>query len=325
MSEVLDVELTYQKSARGAVTKPTFYARRHLGDHIVSRLVMSLLTISDAAFLPLSLGESLVVLPTTPPPPVLLLVGGTCGLMATLVVIVGIIASTSLGQKIRNQRLLNFIRRHPSLPVHTRQQSTSDTDSLASLVETQPVDETYNHNEYKSTPHLAYLAFTVAAFGLSLGATITEMVILHRASVYWNADEAGQVGLTMKLGAIAYRECSVIITFDTVVLPCIPISLLLSLLIAYIPSFHLAWAKLKPIKSTQDIEVSSTRSISPWANEKMSGPWHIEATTRIPEEWTRVSLDRRQSGVGTPTSTGKREWVRRSVRDVDRDCVGIAV
>lgn len=58
-------------------------------------------------------------------------------------------------------------------------------------------------------PHLAFFVLATLAFGLGLGATVVEMVIVSRAKTRWDEDEAGRVGMKFELGVLAYCESTI--------------------------------------------------------------------------------------------------------------------
>lgn len=80
------------------------------------------------------------------------------------------------------------------------------TDSTITLV---------NPSSDVSTPRPKYpvslivvFALTCGAFGLSLAATVIEMINVQRAKNHWSGEQALEIGMEWQHGALTFRECT---------------------------------------------------------------------------------------------------------------------
>jgi hypothetical protein len=78
------------------------------------------------------------------------------------------------------------------------------TDSTITLV---------NRSSDVSTPRprypvslIAVSALTCGAFGLSLAATVIEMINVQRAKDHWSGEQAVEIGMEWQYGALTFRE-----------------------------------------------------------------------------------------------------------------------
>jgi hypothetical protein len=55
-------------------------------------------------------------------------------------------------------------------------------------------------------PHFAFFLLGILAVGLFLGATVSELLLIHRAKQRWSDEVAAEVGMRFDIGVLTYRE-----------------------------------------------------------------------------------------------------------------------
>lgn len=306
--------------------------------------------IPDAPLLPPSLQITLMDLPAAPPGPILLLVSGVSALLATLTYVHHLLFTPLLLRCKGVRKKMDVFKRTPELRRHTRQPSITSVHSSTSttaLVPLRPAvyggaegsDETDGNR-----PHFAFLMFGVLALGLICGATVLELLIVHRAKQRWAEERAREVGMRFVFGTLTYRKsslpsatrCPIFLRVQslTPVMVVLPIVVLLSLLTAYVPTLHsryhrsIADIEAKQVHSHSKITLGSSESLGTKISvESISAPRHIDNAPHVPEELTTISFDRPNLASGSNKSeetSGKRES-RRSWRSWMGGNVGVAV
>lgn len=203
------------------------------------------------------------------------------------------------------ERPFNILRRDPKLRGHTHsspRRSVDTVDSFTTLVGGEltvggrppstialggPDNATNKREGRRAGP--AFLVFTFVSFALALASSVVELVVMYKAKQRWDDDEAGRVGMRFRIGLLAYRM--LLSRFArrgrrerlTLVLPCLPILLLLAMITAYIPTMHSRLTSGSGVE--EGTEKIGAREISPPRRIQ------IDTASRVPPEWTRVTLD----------------------------------
>ncbi len=254
----------------------------------------------------MSLGDVLLSFPDSPPAPIPLIMCGI-GIVFSIIVLFISWFPTPL-RSCSDYAKMKLLSRHLPSP-------ESDSDSVITLVNPTP----YEGQRKRIVPHPGFLAFALPALALGIAAAVAELNAINEARAMWDPHEADRVGMTMKLGTLAYRECSLrgSVSANVVsVLPFLPVSLVLAILVAYLPlvssartrvALHLSRARAT--EKTTDLEMND---IAQHPKEGM-GDELPALQTHTPEEWTRVSLDKpRTTNVDFQ---GKKERGRKSWRN----------
>lgn len=193
-----------------------------------------------AAFLPLSLGKALIVLPPSPFSPILLLLSGILTLISVLIFIVGLI-SWHLPRLalLRQKSHLEAVPHRPDYP--------RDIDSVRPLVHEDGADDkgkSVASFKWGNGPHPAFFCTVLSALGVAGGAMM-ELRDVSKAREQWDDIQAWEVGLEFRLGTLTY------------LLPLLPICLFLVLVIGSLPW---AWSVAQ---SKHYMNFGSVRNMSP--------------------------------------------------------------